>query len=359
LLPLLPLVPMTTALNHPTQIASAKKRGSLLGRLRRISPAPFLLLPSFLIVSLFVYVFVGYTVGVSLAKNWRPGAPDFTMNNPPFKSYQRLVKVPRFQADIRNTVVFTVLFLLVAVSAGLVMALLVHGVLRARGFFRGLFLLPYALSFIVTGVVWRWLFNPVSGLNLLLRSSGVASAYRSVTGSELRPDWVSSPKVLGDISSILERIVPGGNIIQVKMGIPLALVAVVLAASWQLMGFAMAMFLAGLASIPEELREAAELDGASGIRYYRSIAIPLLKPMGVTAIVLLTHTAIKMFDLVYSMSGSGVGFATDMPGVFVYETMYKALRPDVGSAAAIVMFLLVCIVVVPYLIGRSKEYGHD
>jgi glucose/mannose transport system permease protein len=351
---------MTPGIFVPTNLpADAPRRQSVAARLKRVNPAPFLLLPSFLIVSLFVYVFVGYTVGVSLAKNWRPGVPDFTMNTPPLKSYQRLVKVPRFQADIRNTVVFTVLFLVVAVSAGLVLALLVHRVLRAKGFFRSLFLLPYALSFIVTGVVWRWLFNPVSGLNLLLRSSGVADVYHAATGSQLQPDWVSSPKVLGDISSILERVIPGGDIIQVKMGIPLALVAVVLAAAWQLMGFAMAMFLAGLASIPEELQEAAALDGASGSRYYRSIAIPLLKPMAVTAIVLLTHTAIKMFDLVYSMSGSGVGYATDMPGVFVYETMYKALQPDVGSAAAIVMFLLVCIVVVPYLIGRSKEYGHD
>lgn len=346
---------MTLAIRTPLQ----RSRRGLAWRLRRINPAPFLLLPSFLIVSLFVYVFVGYTVGVSLAKNWRPAAPDFTMNNPPLKSYQRLAKVPRFQADIRNTIVFTILFLIVAVAAGLLLALLVHRVLRARGFFRSLFLLPYALSFIVTGVVWRWLFNPVSGLNLLLRTSGVASAYQATTGSELQPDWVSSPTVLGDISGLLERIVPGGQFIQVKMGIPLALIAVVIAASWQLMGFAMAMFLAGLASIPEDLHEAASLDGASGWRYYRSIALPLLKPMGVTAIVLLTHIAIKMFDLVYSMSGSGVGFATDMPGVFVYETMYKSLQPDVGSAAAIVMFILVCIVVVPYLVARAKEYGHD
>ena len=341
------------------QTSVISRRPGIGVRLRRLNPAPFLLLPSFLIVSLFVYVFVGYTVGVSLARNWRPAAPDFTMNNPPYASYQKLAKVPRFQADIRNTIVFTVLFLLVSVSAGLVLALLIHRVLRARGFFRSLFLLPYALSFIVTGVVWRWLFNPVSGLNLLLRSSGVAGAYQSATVTQLKPDWVSSPKVLGDLSGLLERIVPGGEFIQVKLGVPLALVAVVMAASWQLMGFAMAMFLAGLASIPEELQEAASLDGASGARYYRSIAIPLLKPMAVTAIVLLTHTAIKMFDLVYSMSGSGVGFATDMPGVYVYETMYKSLQPDVGSAAAIVMFVLVCIVVVPYLIGRAREYGHD
>lgn len=336
-----------------------QSRSPRAARPRRLNPAPLLLLPSFLIVSLFVYVFIGYTVGVSISKNWRPAKPDFSPNSPWYKSYQRLAKVPRFQADVRNTIVFTVLFLAVSVIAGLILALLVHRVLRAKGFFRSLFLLPYALSFIVTGVVWRWLFNPVSGLNLLLRSSGVAGIYQDVTGRTLQPDWVSSPTVLGDISGILERIVPGGKFIQVKMGIPLALVAVVIAASWQLMGFAMAMFLAGLASIPAELHEAAMIDGASGYRYYRSIALPLLKPMAVTTIVILAHVAFKMFDLVYSMSGSGVGFATDMPGVYVYETMYKALKPDSGSAAAIVMLLLVCIVVVPYLVRRGQAVSDD
>lgn len=324
-------------------------------RPRRINPAAMLLLPSFLIVSMFVYGFIAYTVGVSVSKNWKPVKPNFALNDPWYKSYRDLGKVPRFQADVRNSIVFAVIFLFVAVSAGLVLALLVHRMIRSRPFFRSLFLLPYSLSFIVTGVVWRWLFNPVSGVNLLLKNSGVSGAYERLTGRPLQPDWVSSPTVAGDISGLLERMIPGGKYIQVKMGIPLALVAVVIAAAWQLMGFAMAMFLAGLGSIPEEVHEAAMIDGASGFRYYRSIAIPLLKPMAVTTIVILTHVAFKMFDLVYAMSGSGVGFATDMPGMYVYETMYKALRPNAGSAAAIVMLALVCVVVVPYLVRRGKE----
>jgi len=328
-------------------------------RKRRFNAPALMLLPSFLVVSLFVYVFIAYSVGVSISENWRPAKPDFTPSDPWYDSYIGLAKVPRFQADIRNSVVFTVLFLLLAVVVGFLFAAMVHNVLRARGFFRSFFLLPYALSFIVTGVVWRWLFNPVSGLNLLLRSSGVSGAYQSLTGNALQPDWVSSPTVLGDISGILEFLIPGGDIIQVKMGIPLALVAVVLAASWQLMGFAMAMFLAGMASIPNEIHEAALVDGASGIRYYRSIVLPLLKPMAVTAIVILAHVAFKMFDLVIAMSGSGVGFATDMPAMYVYDTAFRALRPNSASAAAIVMLVLVLLVVVPYIVSRSKETSHD
>jgi glucose/mannose transport system permease protein len=211
------------------------------------------------------------------------------------------------------------------------------------------------LSFIATGVVWRWLFNPESGINLVLRASGVSGAYAHLTGHALQPDWTSSPVVVGDVSNLLERIIPGGELIQVQLGIPLALIAVVLAASWQLMGFAMAMFLAGLASIPDEVREASMIDGASGPRYYRSVVIPLLRPVALTTVVILTHVALKMFDLIYAMSGSGVGFATDMPGIFVFETMFHALDYASGAAASIVMLVLVSVVVVPYLARHDRR----
>jgi len=158
---------------------------------------------------------------------------------------------------------------------------------------------------------------------------------------------------------MLNKVIPGGDFIQVQLGIPLALMAVVLAAAWQLMGFSMAMFLAGLSSVPNEILEAAQLDGATGLRYYRSIVIPLMKPFAVTVVVILTHVAFKMFDLIYAMSGSGIGFATDMPGIFVYETIYKALQPNIGAAAAIVMLFMVCVVVVPYLVRTGRRDAHD
>jgi glucose/mannose transport system permease protein len=318
-----------------------------------------LLLPSFLIVCVFVYVFIAYTVGVSISAHWRAAQPDFTPADPWYGVYDRLLQTPRFQADMRNTVVFTVLFLALAIVAGFLFAVLVHNALRAKGFFRSVFLLPYALSFIVTGVVWRWLFNPESGLNLLLQYSGISAAYQHVTGSALQPGWTSSPTVVGNVSGVMNSMLPGSNFIQVQLGIPAALIAVVLAASWQLMGFAMAMFLAGLSSIPDEVLEASQLDGASGFRYYRSIVVPLMRPFAVTALVILAHVAFKMFDLIYAMSGSGVGFATDMPGIFVYESIYKGLQPNVGAAASMVMLILVCIVVVPYLIRSGRRDAND
>jgi len=290
--------------------------------------AAILLLPSFLIVSVFVYVFISYTIGVSLAENWMPAKASMAQGPDPFATYKNLFENPRFQSDLRNSFIFTVL---------------------------GVFLLPYALSFIVTGVVWRWLFNPDSGVNLFLKYSGVASAYKSIKGEELRPEWLTSATTVGDVSALLEKIIPGGQYIQVEMGIPLALIPVVIATAWQLMGFAMAMFLAGLVSIPDELREASMMDGATGSRYYRSIAVPMLAPIAITTLVILTHVALKIFDLIYAMSGSGVGFATDMPGIFVYESMYKALKYNTGAAASIVMLIIVCIIVVPYLIHSNRE----
>jgi glucose/mannose transport system permease protein len=327
---------------------------------RRRIPAPALLLaPSFLIVSIFVYVFIAYTIGVSLSKNWRPAKPNFAMNQPWYKNYHSLAVSPRFQADVRNTVILTVVFVVGSVVVGFFLAVLVHNALYAKGFFRGVFLLPYALSFVVTGVVWRWLFNPVTGVNLLLRYSGISTAYQHMTGHPLQPGWVTSPTVIGDVSGLFNKVLPGTHFIQAQLGIPVALIAVALAAGWQLTGFAMAMFLAGLTAVPSEVREAAMMDGASGRRYYLSVVVPMLKPITVTTAVILTYVALKMFDLVFAMSGSGVGFATDTPGVYVYETMYKALRPELAAAASIVMLVLVCAIVVPYLARHSRRQGSE
>lgn len=345
---------MVTNTLAPAAVRQAPRRRRL-----RVPVPALLLAPSFLIVSIFVYVFIAYTIGVSLSRHWRPAKPDFTMSNPWYRNYHALAASTRFQTDVRNTVILTVVFVGLSVVGGFLLAVLVHNALHAKGFFRGVFLLPYALSFIVTGVVWRWLFNPVTGVNLLLRYSGISSAYEHVTGHALQPGWVTSPTVVGDVSGLINKVLPGGHFIQTQLGIPVALLAVALAASWQLTGFAMAMFLAGLVAVPNEVREAAVMDGASGRRYYMSVVVPMLRPIAVTTIVILTYVSLKMFDLVFAMSGSGVGFATDTPGVYVYQTMYTALRPDLASAASIVMLVLVCLVVIPYLARHNKKQGSE
>jgi glucose/mannose transport system permease protein len=302
--------------------------------------------PSVLLLLIFVYGFILYTGRVSLSQ-WQGIAPNLELQKPIGETYRVLAETPRFQADLRNTLVFTTLFLILSLAGGLALAILVYDALLARGLFRSIFLFPYALSFIVTGVVWRWIFTPSTGANLILETLGV----------DHPPGWITDPKVAGDVSAALERVIPGGDFIQVKLGIPLAIIPVVIAASWQLAGFAMANFLAALGAIPPEMREAASLDGASWWQYQRRIVLPLLWPMLVAIGIILAHVSLKSFDLVYAMSGQGPGFATDVPGIFVFEQTFRALRWNTGAAASMVMFLLVGAVILPYLYRRILKEG--
>jgi glucose/mannose transport system permease protein len=303
------------------------------------------LVPVLTLVAVFVYGFIGYSVRVSLSQ-WQGLVPNLAVKEPLGKTYSDLMQTARFQADLRNIFVFTLLFLMLAVMLGMALALLVHHALAGRAVFRSIFLFPYALSFIVTGVVWRWIFTPSAGANLLLKAVGIHA----------KPKWITDPQVAGDVSGALEKVLPGGHFIQVQLGIPLAIIPVVFAASWQLAGFAMANFLAALAAMPAELGEAASLDGANMRQYYWHVVLPLLRPVIVVLFVLLGHVSLKSFDLVYAMVGQGPGFATDVPGIFVFDTTFRALRYNTGAAASVVMLLLVSAVVVPYLY-RSTVRG--
>jgi glucose/mannose transport system permease protein len=333
----------------PVRRSSRTRRHGRWARLRHNWLGPALVAPSFILICIFVYGFIGFTVFVSLTERWNPFNGDTALRPGVLDNYSDLFATARFQADLRNTVVFTVLFLAAAVVLGLFLAILVHHVVAGRAFFRSVFLFPYALSFIVTGVVWRWIFTPQTGANLLLKATGVSGVYESATGKPLRPDWITDPRIVGDVNGVLEAVIPGGTYLHAQMGLPPALIPVVIAAAWQLGGFAMAMYLAGLAGIPDETREAALVDGAGPVQTYRKVILPMLRPITVTTVVILGHVSLKTFDLVYAMSGSGVGFNTDVPGIFVYEQMFRALRYNLGAAASVVMLLLVCAVVVPYL----------
>lgn len=336
---------MTTTTARPTP-------GSVVAPSTRSAPARFfsrhgfrlaVLVPALGMIGVFVYGFIGYSVRVSLSQ-WQGLTPNLAVKKPLGSTYAQMFQTARFQADLRNIVIFTVLFLLAAVVIGMALALLVHNVLAGRAVFRSIFLFPYALSFIVTGVVWRWVFTPSAGANLILDKLGIHA----------KPKWITDPAVVGDVSHALNAVLPGGHFIQVKLGIPLALVPVVIAAAWQLGGFAMANFLAALSAMPEELKEAASLDGATSWQYHRHIVLPYLRPMVVVVLILLGHVSLKSFDLVYAMVGQGPGFATDVPGIFVFEQTFRALKYNTGAAASLVMLVMVAVVMVPYLYRSTK-----
>lgn len=329
-----PVKPQRSAPAPQAKETSRKRSSHLQIRARK---ARWLFVPSLLASAFFVYAFIGATLYISLS-NWRLGtSQDLSLRQPLGATYVELFAEQRFQSDLRNITIFTVLFLVAAIVGGLISALLIHHVTIGRGLFRTVFMLPYALSFIVTGVVWRWIFNPGSGVNVLLRDLGV----------ENPPGWTTDPTILGAVNE-------PSSFLKIELGIPVALLPIVIAAAWQLLGFAMAMYLAGLASIPEEHLEAAQMDGAGVWHRLRHIILPQLGPSTVTAVVLLLHVALKIFDLVVAMSGSGPGFVTDVPGIYVYD--YLTSRYDKASAASIVMLVMTLVIVVPYLI---RSYRRD
>jgi glucose/mannose transport system permease protein len=134
-----------------------------------------------------------------------------------------------------------------------------------------------------------------------------------------------------------------------------ALIPVIIAAAWQLTGYTTAMYLAGLRSVPEELREAARVDGASEVGVYRHIIVPMLQPITLSALIMLGHISLKIFDLVFTMTGRGPGFVTDVPGIFMFETTFQGNHYSQGAAISIIMLLTVAVVVLPYLIFTLRR----
>ena len=316
--------------------------------------SPTLLSPSIVALFVFVYGFIGYTVWVSLS-NWGTNRRDLSPREPLLGTYQDLFGQTRFQIDLRNTFVFTLIFLFLSVGGGLLLAILLDRKIFGSGFFRSVFLFPYALSFITTGVAWRWIFNPETGVNLLFEQLGFNALLERLGAAPLKPGWITDPAVVFQVNGALERVLPFTSAVDAKLGIPLALVPVTIAAAWQLSGFAMAMYLAGLGTISHEIREAAALDGASEWQLYRHVIIPLLKPITISILIILGHVSLKIFDLIFAMTGKGPGFATDVPGIFVFDKMFGAQQYNLGAAASIVMLILVSLVIVPYLARQLKE----
>lgn len=334
-------------------VSVERRRRGWLGS-ERILP-PLILGPTMIGILIFVYGFIGATIWVSLS-NWGSAKINWSIRHPFAITYQKLFEQSRFQTDLRNTIIFTVMFLLAAVGGGLTLAILLDRKVFGNSIFRNIFLFPYALSFITTGVSWRWIFNPQTGINLLFDQIKLNWLLNKIGLGSFAPAWLTDGRVVGQINEPLGKILPWANShISTQIGLPLALIPVTIAAAWQLSGFAMAMYLAGMGTIPNEVREAAELDGASTYQVYRHIIIPMLRPITVSVLIILGHVSLKIFDLIFSMSGHGPGFATDVPGIFVFDKTFGGLQYNLGAAASIVMLLLVSLVIVPYLFRQLKE----
>jgi glucose/mannose transport system permease protein len=305
------------------------------------------LAPSLIAVTVFVYGFIAWSAYISVT-DWS-GVIANRLKFVGLKNYLSIFNQGRFQTDIRNTIVFTVLFVVTTLVLGLALALMVDARVKGEAIYRSIYLFPMSLSFIVTGVAMAWVFTPGSnwqngdstGLNLLLKNMGLA---------RLQSAWITD-----------STIWPNGGWFpewsKTRLGVPLAMLPVVAAATWQMSGFTMAMYLAGLRAIPEEIREAARVDGASDWQLFRDIILPSLRPVTLSAIIVLGHVSLKIFDLILTMTGGGPGNATEVPGIFMYEITFRANKFAEGAAVAMVILFVIALVIVPYLVSnmRSEE----
>ena len=281
-------------------------------------------LPSIITVVIFVYGLIIWSVNVSLT-NQNSGAKK-AIEYVGLKNYTDLISDERFTHSLMNLVKFTVVFILGALITGFIMALLLEKGIKGEGFFRSFYLYPMAISFIAMGTVFNWILNSArdeeaGGLNLALQKIGLGF---------LQNDWYVGEKG--------------------------AMYAMALPAIWQMSGYVLALFLAGFRGIPDDLREAARVDGASESQIYRHVLFPQLTPTLLTIIIILGHISMKAFDLIIGINGKS--YITQVVAVYMWESTFDSRDYAKGTAIAIVLLIMIAIVVLPYLRYNSKQQAY-
>jgi glucose/mannose transport system permease protein len=238
--------------------------------------------------------------------------------------YAKLWEMDRWWVALKNLAIFGVGYVGGAMVLGVLLAVLLDQKVRAEGFIRTVYLYPMALSFVVTGTAWKWLLNPSMGLEKLMHDWG----------------WQSFTF---------------GWLVESDM----AIYCVVIAGVWQSAGFAMALFLAGLRGVDDSIIKAAQIDGASLPRIYWRIVLPALRPVFFSTLMVLSHLAIKSFDLIMALTSGGPGYATDVPATFMYAMSFTRGQIGLGAASATMMLATVAALVVPYLYSELRGKNHE
>jgi glucose/mannose transport system permease protein len=268
--------------------------------------------PTITIVLIFIYGFLFWTIFLSFM-----GWNDVTFELPfrGLNNFVRLYESDRFWIDIQNQAKFSFFFVGQCLGLGFLLAVLLDRPILGESFFKTIYIFPFAVSSIVTGVIWRWLMYPDTGLNLLFRGAGLGF---------LENKWYAEPSI--------------------------GIIAVSVPAAWQMTGYTMALFLATLRGISSDQREAAAMDGATGWQYYRYVAFPACIPTAYSATVIIGMLSMRTFDLPAAMTGgAGAGYRTDMPTLFMFETTFQQYRYSVGAAIATLMIAVSLVLLVPYL----------
>jgi glucose/mannose transport system permease protein len=268
------------------------------------------LAPSFVAVLVFVYGFIVFTGYLSFTDSHILPSFDFVG----WKNYVRLWSLPNWWIALENLAIFASLYIVICTAIGLGLAILLDQKIRGEGVLRPIYLYPMAISFIVTGTAWKWFLDPGIGIERIVHLWGF---------SNFTFDWIKNTQM--------------------------AIYCVVIAAVWQSSGFVMAMFLAGLRGIDNEIIKAAQIDGATNFKLYKRIIIPMLRPAFLSAFVVLAHLAIKSYDLVIALTNGGPGRATELPATFMYSYTFTRNSMGIGAASAVIMLMMIASVIIPYI----------
>lgn len=284
-------------------------------RLQDLIPK-LVLSPSLAAMLVFVYGFIVYTIYLSFTGSTMLPSYDFVGA----ANYVKLWNLPAWWVAVTNLIVFASLYIVICTVIGLTLAILLDQKIRGEGMLRPIYLYPMALSFIVTGTAWKWIMDPGIGIENSMHLWGWDS---------FQFNWIKDRNM--------------------------AIYTVVIAAVWQTSGFVMAMFLAGLRGIDNEILKAAQIDGASNFSLYRRIVIPLLRPAFLSAFVILSHLAVKSYDLIIALTGGGPGRATELPATFMYSYTFTRNSMGIGAASAVIMLMTIAAIMTPYLYAELKE----
>jgi len=280
----------------------------------------FFVLPSIIAMAVFVYGMIGYTFRESLQNRTNSYTEDVKYVG--LVNYIELWQDPEFTHALSNLLKFTAVFMIGCLLSGLIMSLLLEKGIKGEGIFRSTYLYPMAISFIAMGTSWRWLMDSArdadaTGLNYLLQKVGLGV---------LQNDWYTS-----EAGSMFAMSLP---------------------AIWQMSGYVMALFLAGFRGIPDDLREAARVDGATEYKIYRHILFPQLSPTFLTVLIILGHISMKVFDLIFGIATKS--YVTKVLAIYMWQVIFDFQNYAKGAAIAILILLMIAVAVIPYLVYVNK-----
>ena len=241
------------------------------------------------------------------------------------KQYDRLWATKKWLVAIENLAIYGILMLLLVFIIGFILAALIDQKVRFENTFRTIILYPYAMSFVVTGLIWQWMLNPEFGVQSIVRDLGWES-------------FSFDPLYNSDI----------------------AIYGVLIAGLWQGSGLVMVLMLAGLRGIDQEIWKAAKIDGIPTWKTYLMVVIPMMRPVFITTLVLVTAGIVKVYDLIVAQTSGGPGISTEVPAKYVYDAMFSGQNLGQGFAASTMMLLTVAIVVIPWAMlefGGNKKHG--